>query len=172
MSIKEIIEKVKSVRGSRANSHENGSYDYFPIDKPSSKLGTVYFLVLLFILGIIVFGLGRLSVQNKTQTPISVAYNSANTVFATTSQEATLSSTTQVAVSIKSATTSTEKTTTILPAPNTSTQVIGSKSGKKYYFPWCGTVKRIKPENQVHFDTIEKAKEAGFAPGGNCKGLY
>lgn len=50
-------------------------------------------------------------------------------------------------------------------------EVIGSKSGKKYYFPWCGTVKRIKPENQIHFVSIEEARKAGFTPGGNCKGL-
>lgn len=50
-------------------------------------------------------------------------------------------------------------------------EVIGSKSGKKYYFPWCGTVKRIKPENQVKFASIEEARKAGFTPGGNCKGL-
>jgi hypothetical protein len=49
--------------------------------------------------------------------------------------------------------------------------VIGSKSGKKYYFPWCGTVKRIKPENQVHFASVVEARKAGFVPGGNCKGL-
>ena len=49
--------------------------------------------------------------------------------------------------------------------------VIGSKSGKKYYFPWCGTVSRIKPENQVHFASITEARKAGFIPGGNCKGL-
>lgn len=49
--------------------------------------------------------------------------------------------------------------------------VIGSKSGKKYYYPWCGTVKRIKPENQVAFSSISAARQAGYLPGGNCKGL-
>ena len=53
----------------------------------------------------------------------------------------------------------------------TSGEVIGSKTGKKYYFPWCGTVKRIKPENQVVFASIDLAKAAGYTPGGNCKGL-
>ncbi len=49
--------------------------------------------------------------------------------------------------------------------------VIGSKTGKKYYFPWCGTVKRIKPENQVHFASIALAKQSGYTAGGNCRGL-
>lgn len=59
----------------------------------------------------------------------------------------------------------------VVPVPKANTEVIGSKSGKKYYFPWCGTVKRIKPENQIHFASVELAKKAGFTPGGNCKGL-
>jgi hypothetical protein len=31
--------------------------------------------------------------------------------------------------------------------------------------------KRIKSENQVHFTTVEEAKNAGYTAGGNCKGL-
>jgi hypothetical protein len=50
-------------------------------------------------------------------------------------------------------------------------EVIGSKTGKKYYFPWCSTVKRIKPANQVHFASIDLAKQSGYTAGGNCKGL-
>ncbi len=54
---------------------------------------------------------------------------------------------------------------------NSSGEVIGSKNTGKYYFPWCGTVKRIKAENQIHFASVEDAKSKGFVPGGNCKGL-
>ena len=49
--------------------------------------------------------------------------------------------------------------------------VIGSKTGKKYYFPWCGTVNVIKPENRVTFSSVEEAREAGYTPALNCKGL-
>ena len=49
--------------------------------------------------------------------------------------------------------------------------VIGSKTGGKYYFPWCGTVKIIKPENRVYFDSVEDARGAGYIPALNCKGL-
>jgi len=81
---------------------------------------------------------------------------------------------TQTALALTSSTT-TSKTVigeklTAVPVQNDG-PVIGSKSGKKYYFPWCGTVKRIKPENQVRFSSIEEAKSAGFVAGGNCKGL-
>lgn len=50
-------------------------------------------------------------------------------------------------------------------------EMIGVKSSKKYYFPWCGTVKRLKGENKVIFPSLAIAKEAGYVPAKNCKGL-
>lgn len=49
--------------------------------------------------------------------------------------------------------------------------VIGSKTGMKYYFPWCGELKRIKPKNQIVFSSAEEALALGYSPAGNCKGL-
>jgi hypothetical protein len=42
---------------------------------------------------------------------------------------------------------------------------VGSKNGTKYYAPSCGTVKRIKPENYVWFETKEDATLQGYTPG-------
>lgn len=50
-------------------------------------------------------------------------------------------------------------------------EVVASKSGTKYYFPWCGTVKRIKEENKVWFASREAAEAAGYEPASNCKGM-
>lgn len=52
-----------------------------------------------------------------------------------------------------------------------SEKVIGSKNGTKYYFPWCGGVDRIKPENRVEFASIVLARQNGYTPAKNCKGL-
>jgi hypothetical protein len=49
--------------------------------------------------------------------------------------------------------------------------VIGSKTGSKYYFPWCGALKRIKLENQISFASPELAQAAGYTPASNCKGV-
>jgi hypothetical protein len=50
--------------------------------------------------------------------------------------------------------------------------VIGSKSGSKYYYPWCaGALARTKPENRVEFASPALAMAAGYSPAGNCKGL-
>jgi hypothetical protein len=54
---------------------------------------------------------------------------------------------------------------------NTKNQVYGSKNGSKYYLPWCGALNRIKPENRVVFATAVLARQAGFTPAQNCKGV-
>ena len=48
---------------------------------------------------------------------------------------------------------------------------VGSKTGTKYYLPWCGTAKRIKDENKVWFASKAEAETAGYEPAKNCKGL-
>ena len=49
--------------------------------------------------------------------------------------------------------------------------VVASKTGTKYYFPWCGALGRIKPENQVSFASPALAQAAGYQPAANCKGV-
>lgn len=49
--------------------------------------------------------------------------------------------------------------------------VVASKTGTKYYLPWCGALSRIKPENRVTFASAELARQAGYTPAANCKGV-
>jgi hypothetical protein len=50
-------------------------------------------------------------------------------------------------------------------------EYVASKSGAKYYLPWCGGAKLIKDENKVWFASKADAEAAGYAPAANCKGL-
>ncbi|MEQ1561123.1 MAG: hypothetical protein ABL899_00205 [Nitrospira sp.] len=113
------------------------------------KVKPFYTLFLLSVIASIFFAFGRLSAIEERHQPIKIEYlngqQTASGIVATTPTGST-------------------------PTSQTG-EVIGSKSGKKYYFPWCGTVKMIKPENQIHFSSIDEAKKAGFVAGGNCKGL-
>ena len=129
------------------------------IDEILEKIKPFYNLILILIVAGIFFFIGRLYSLEKQNVPIKVEYiNATNTASVINTDS-----------SLKTNTLSSAKNTP--PPIPTDGPVIGSKSGKKYYFPWCGTVKRIKPENQVHFGSIAEAKSAGFIPGGNCKGL-
>ncbi len=106
------------------------------------KIKPLFWILLIAILGLIIWEVLKISDLESKQSPIRIIYGNASS-------------------------------TSLIPASfeTTTAEVIGSKSGKKYYFPWCSTVSKIKPENQVHFASIELARSAGFVAGGNCKGL-
>lgn len=143
----------------------------------AEKIKPFYTLILLVLVSLTFFGLGRLSAIEERHEPINIinpepapGSNQAAAVIEAVAMPS-------VQKSVQKKTVSPTPTPVVNSAPvvaqkiEPSEEVIGSKSGKKYYFPWCGTVKRIKPENQVHFASIEEARAAGFLPGGNCKGL-
>lgn len=48
---------------------------------------------------------------------------------------------------------------------------VASKNGKKYYFPWCAGVEKIKEENKIWFTSAHEAEQAGYTKAANCKGL-
>lgn len=50
-------------------------------------------------------------------------------------------------------------------------QYVASKTGTKFYLPWCATAARILPANQVWFASETAAEAAGYGPASNCKGL-
>ncbi len=151
MSIEQTEEKINPVV---EHSSLPGEQD-LKGDTILAKIGPFYHLLLVLLVASMFFALGRLSVLEERKGGIKI-YNDG------VSQELGTPKNTSNTASVINA---------IQNTPTSDGTVIGSKSGKKYYFPWCGTVKRIKPENQVHFESIESAREAGFTPGGNCKGL-
>ncbi len=113
------------------------------------KIKSFYALLLIVVIGTIFLALYYLFVLEKQNTPIKIEYSGdKETALALTA----ISSTSPV-------------------INNPSGEVIGVKTSKKYYFPWCGTLKRTKIENQIHFTSSDIAKKAGYIHGGGCKGL-
>jgi len=51
------------------------------------------------------------------------------------------------------------------------TRVVASKSGTKYHLLTCSGASSIKETNKMYFDSIDQAKAAGYTPAANCKGL-
>lgn len=49
--------------------------------------------------------------------------------------------------------------------------VVVSRYGEAYHYPWCTGAERIDADNRKWFSSIKKAKEAGYRPAKNCKGL-
>lgn len=117
------------------------------------KIKPFYKLLLILVVAFLFFILGRLSVLEEMKEPLKIIYpreeNSASVLNAINGSS----------------------DTNTISTLNTGGEVIGSKTGKKYYYPWCGSLKRVKEENRITFASIEEAKSAGYTPAGNCAGL-
>ena len=47
--------------------------------------------------------------------------------------------------------------------------IVASSGGKKYYFVWCKGASNIKPNKKRYFDTEDLAQKAGYTLASNCK---
>lgn len=145
MSIRDITEKIKGFTQIRAPRLRVLPDDLF--------LGLIIILVAFGA-----FGLGRLSKIEGAKTPIRIENEpevTADTFGSLAGNEKGSVGTTQTA-SIIGATTG---------------QLVASKSGKKYYYPWCGGVQKIKEENRIYFASKTEAEARGYTPSSTCKGL-
>ena len=49
--------------------------------------------------------------------------------------------------------------------------IVASRTGSAYYFPWCAGAAKISVLNEVWFTSENEARQAGYTPAKNCKGL-
>ena len=148
MSIKDFTEKIKLFFGDikdRAYSREKGL----------KIKDDIYIVITIILVGMASFGLGKLSSYEKNKVPISIL-KTQDAMYATVlaTQEEKTNTPAQTGLSAQA-----------------SGEVVASKSGTKYYYPWCTGVSKIKEENKVWFKSIENAKLAGLTPASNCIGL-
>lgn len=142
MSIKERFQKIK------------GSFKTISSDTKHNLF--VSFLIVL--VGMASFGLGRLSANPSKSGDIRIITPQnveANALSAFEGQE-------------KSADISLPENVYV---PDQGGEVVASKSGSKYHFPWCAGAKQIAEKNLITFASIEEARKAGYTPAANCKGL-
>ena len=145
MSINDLPTKIKS--------HFANTKDYIYSKENGLKIKEDLLIVLLLVLvGTASFCQDKLSSLKKKKMPISILKT----------KDAMLAS---VALSSDS---SIDQTKTEIQGKGI---VVASKSGTKYYYPWCSGVSKIKEENKVWFLSIEDAKTAGLTPAANCSGL-
>lgn len=57
------------------------------------------------------------------------------------------------------------------PTDATTTQIVASKFGTKYYLTSCASANRISPANKIFFPNASAAIAAGYTKAGNCPGL-
>lgn len=104
--------------------------------------------ILLILVALTAFGLGRQSVSEVAQ-------------------EATVST----ALEGKSGTKRANSEDITSTRPTSSTFYVASKNGEVYHLPHCSGAKRISEANKIIFKTKEEAEAAGLRPAANCKGI-
>lgn len=122
--------------------------------KLEAFLASRYFVAVCVVLvAIIGFSVGRLSKIQDTREPVRV-YGSVGAGTGSSTGE------------VMGASTGSQS----IPQTN-SGQVVASKNGTKYHYPWCAGAKQISDKNKITFNSIEEARQAGYTPASNCKGL-
>ena len=134
MSIKNNIEKIKGFWRSDSQAKD--------------KTLTV---VVIILVGIASFGLGRLSAFESKKEPVTIEMSEFS---ASDSETKTKPGVSGESLNLKDG-----------------GEVVASKTGDKYHFPWCAGAKRITETNRIYFKSIAEARAAGYLPAGNCKGL-
>lgn len=108
----------------------------------------IYTALLIFMVGMGSFGLGRLSAVLPKKEPIKIERHEPGGE----NHDAT------PAPALK------------FTAPH-SGKYVASKNGTAYHYPWCSGAQKIMEENKIWFNTKKEAEMAGYKPAGNCEGL-
>ena len=130
---------------------------------------TIVFVVGMILLLIISFGLGRLSVMPVSKKPIIIEVPSIEGQAANTGQ-VLQKSTGETEMKTEEGKGSAGSAETADKNKNQSTSsgkkgiIVASKKGEKYHWPWCAWAEKIKPENQVWFNSEAEAQKAGYQP--------
>ncbi|OHA20261.1 MAG: hypothetical protein A2849_03000 [Candidatus Taylorbacteria bacterium RIFCSPHIGHO2_01_FULL_51_15] len=144
MNIRQAREKIKASRG-LLDSRE------------------LYTVLLIILVGLGSFGLGRLSRMEELTSPIQL-------------EEVALPQTASalgMSLSPQGAATREETSAEDPPTPplGAAGLLVASKGGTKYHYPWCSGAQRISEQNKIFFLSTEDARKAGYTPAANCKGL-
>lgn len=141
MSIKDFNEKIKSfLLKTKENTYNE--------EKGLLIKNDLFVIILIFLVGLASFGLGKLSSLERKKVPISILNN----------QEKTYASVL-------------ESLDTDRNQNGEKAIIVASKTGKKYYYSWCSGVNRIKEENKIWFNSTEEARARGLTPASGCIGL-
>ncbi len=101
-------------------------------------------VIIVILVGLGSFGLGRLSKEPKNEgLRVEYTNNEASIIKSTNMPKSTLK--------------------------QTSNTFFASSKGTKYYSLTCSGGKTIKQENRVYFDTREEAESAGYELSASCR---
>ncbi len=119
--------------------------------------------LLILVVGVLSFGLGRLSVYSTVAVPQRY-------VSSMQGAQASVSQSSQPGKNAEETKMKTA-TTSVAKAQAGEKKYVASKNGTKYHLPWCSGAAHIAEKNKVWFASKEAAAAAGYTPASNCKGI-
>ena len=155
MSIKHIETKIK------ADESDLKKPPFFRLDNDT------FMVIVILLVAFTSFGIGRLSTNTNEKTPILFSQKTPAPSWEQGVHD--METTKQPSPAPQKLSASAHGS---LPDSSLQTgSIVVSKNGTKYHFPWCSGAKRIKEENKIWFNSEQEAREAGYTPAANCKGL-
>ena len=125
--------------------------------------GKYFISIIIILVAIIAFSLGRISGIQERRPPVRVISESIIGEVKGVS--------TDNPINTPYLEKENEKNNSVSVPSDSSGQVVASKNGTRYHYPWCGGAKQISSKNLITFNSIEDARAAGYTPAANCKGL-
>lgn len=120
----------------------------------SEKGKDILTIVIIILVGLVSFELGRLSIQKPLNgIKINSSSQTASAIGQYDSNTANISSNEVNVPEI---------------ADITGKEYFGSKRGKKYYTLDCSSGKSIKKENRIYFSTTNEAEQVGYTISTSC----
>jgi hypothetical protein len=144
------MEKIKSILGKTKHYLSNK-------EAKSAIRGDIFIVIIMILLGLSSFGLGRLSALEKKGSDVQIEAPSKEDLDLEV-KPAQTSNIPKVSAIKEAITNQTTQTNT--------DAVFASKTGKRYYFSWCTS--QVKEENKVWFDTPALAEATGLTLAANC----
>lgn len=116
---------------------------------------TILTCAIIVLVGLSGFGLGRLSAEKEEKPGLTIIGQGVEAISSAQTAAAT-GGTSPIGAG---------------DLPAQAGEVVASKNGSKYHFPWCSGAKAISAANKITFTSAEEARKAGYLPASNCKGL-
>ncbi len=166
MSIKDIEDKSKSLE----DAYTEEEFDIVGKGEKTTFAGYAKHILIISIIVLsvgVAFGIGRISQQENTIIPPEIKSSDVVLPFVIKDQNTSSQITEDVKPTQSVVDSSGQQSLTTI----TDNTVVASKNGTKYYFPWCGSAKRILDSNKVYYSSAVEARKAGLTPSNTCKGL-
>jgi len=113
----------------------------------------IFLSVCVVLIAVISYNLGQINSLKKTPVSIKESANLKADIFDTTNSKLENPKQTQ---------------NPKLQPQKLDIRVVVSKNSDKYHYSWCSGAKKIKPENQIWFNSAQEAEAKGYTLAGNC----